>query len=538
MAFPVVAATNTSAETADAASHTVNLPTGIVSVDLLIIFFGRNNSADDIDTPTGWTQFFDAIAATAPRMKGFYRQADGAEGGTVTVTTTGGAVRSAHNTYRITGHEDPATQAPEATTAIGDSTAPDSPSLSPTGGAEDFLWLAVASDRRGRDFTADPTSYTDGVLGESGDGAGHVDTRSARRELNAASEDPGSFTIDTIDDWAAATIAIHPAAGADVTGAAALAVSGTLASIAVATLIGISSLLGSGDVSATAAGASPCIDAGVIISGISQTYNGAAPDIGRWETGGAVTHSGVAVLDGTGDLISVAAGIFIGASVLAGTGAVTPAGVLTIIGQVALAGAGALTSIGRRIFAGITALAGSGTVAAIGQGIFTGIASLVGTGIAVIEGIITAIGQVILAGGGAVTSVAIAFPKPVALSDYYENQVIDHMFRNVAFTPPATLYLALYTSIPDDTGGTEASGGAYARTVFTFTAASAGVTSNVADITFSEATADWGRIVAYGIFDALTAGNLLAWGHFEGTTQINSGQAFRVDAGNLDLTVS
>lgn len=33
------------------------------------------------------------------------------------------------------------------------------------------------------------------------------------------------------------------------------------------------------------------------------------------------------------------------------------------------------------------------------------------------------------------------------LSDYMENKIIDHMLRNQAYTPPATVYVALFTAV-------------------------------------------------------------------------------------------
>ena len=57
-------------------------------------------------------------------------------------------------------------------------------------------------------------------------------------------------------------------------------------------------------------------------------------------------------------------------------------------------------------------------------------------------------------------------------SDYLEDKVLDHVFGGTAYTAPATLYVALYTVAPDDTGGgTEVTttGTAYARQTATFT---------------------------------------------------------------------
>ena len=74
-------------------------------------------------------------------------------------------------------------------------------------------------------------------------------------------------------------------------------------------------------------------------------------------------------------------------------------------------------------------------------------------------------------------------------SDYLEDKVLDHVFGGNAYTAPSTLYVALYTVAPTDTGGgTEVSGGAYA---------------------------------------SLTA-----------SKTVSSGDVFRFDAGDLDITLA
>jgi len=45
-------------------------------------------------------------------------------------------------------------------------------------------------------------------------------------------------------------------------------------------------------------------------------------------------------------------------------------------------------------------------------------------------------------------------------SDYLEGKVLDHLLGRTTYTAPATVYVALYTSAPTDSGGgTEVSGG-------------------------------------------------------------------------------
>ena len=51
-----------------------------------------------------------------------------------------------------------------------------------------------------------------------------------------------------------------------------------------------------------------------------------------------------------------------------------------------------------------------------------------------------------------------------SFSNFLELEVLDHVFGAAVYTAPATLYIALYTVAPTDAaGGTEVTGGAYAR---------------------------------------------------------------------------
>lgn len=126
---------------------------------------------------------------------------------------------------------------------------------------------------------------------------------------------------------------------------------------------------------------------------------------------------------------------------------------------------------------------------------------------------------------------------PGSKSDYLENKLLDHTLRGTVFTPPSTLYLALYTVAPTDAGGgTEVSGGAYSRQVITFDAAVGGATANSAQIVFSQATSSWGTIVAFGIFDTTPGGNLLYWGDISPNKTVDNLDTARFAAGDLDIT--
>ena len=126
-------------------------------------------------------------------------------------------------------------------------------------------------------------------------------------------------------------------------------------------------------------------------------------------------------------------------------------------------------------------------------------------------------------------------------SDYLEDKVLDHVFGGTSYTAPGTLYVALFTAAPSDTGGgTEVSGGAYVRKTATFNVSGTSPTTatNAAAIEYPTATANYGTVVAVGIMDALTSGNLLAYANLDTSKVVTSGDVFRFDAGDLDITLA
>jgi len=126
-------------------------------------------------------------------------------------------------------------------------------------------------------------------------------------------------------------------------------------------------------------------------------------------------------------------------------------------------------------------------------------------------------------------------------SDYLEDKVLDHVFGGSAYTAPSTLYVALYTVAPSDTGGgTEVSGGAYARQTAAFSVSGTNQTtaSNTAAIEYPTATADYGTVVAVGVFDASSSGNLLAYANLSTSKVVSSGDIFRFNTGDLDITLA
>lgn len=140
-----------------------------------------------------------------------------------------------------------------------------------------------------------------------------------------------------------------------------------------------------------------------------------------------------------------------------------------------------------------------------------------------------------------------------AMSDFLENKIIDQLFRGQTAPTTSTLHVALLTAAPSDSGGgTEVSGGAYARVAVTSsltnwagtqstgsTTASSGTggqTSNNVAITFPTPTATWGTVTHFGIYDDATSGNLLFHGSLTIAKTINEADTVTFPAGSLSVT--
>ena len=127
----------------------------------------------------------------------------------------------------------------------------------------------------------------------------------------------------------------------------------------------------------------------------------------------------------------------------------------------------------------------------------------------------------------------------MSFSNYLETEILDHVFGGAAYTAPSTLYLALHTANPaEDGSGTEVStsGTAYARTAVTFTT-SGNTTSNTSAVEFATATANFGTVSHVAVWDASTSGNMLAYAALTSSKTIETGDVFRVPAGDLDITL-
>jgi hypothetical protein len=123
------------------------------------------------------------------------------------------------------------------------------------------------------------------------------------------------------------------------------------------------------------------------------------------------------------------------------------------------------------------------------------------------------------------------------LTNYLEDKLVNHVLRNTAFTVPTTVYVALHTADPTETGAvaevTTGTYPAYARKALTVGTPTNGLSTNSADLTWDTLTAI--TISHVSIWDALTVGNPLYYGALTASKTMGAGDTFRIPTGSLSV---
>jgi len=111
-----------------------------------------------------------------------------------------------------------------------------------------------------------------------------------------------------------------------------------------------------------------------------------------------------------------------------------------------------------------------------------------------------------------------------SIADFLEGELLDHVC-NAAYEHPAIVYLGLSTADPTDdaSGLAEPSGDGYVRKAITFGAAASRKVTQDGAVNFDQASGSWGTITHWGVFDAESAGNMMAHGSLAAEKEVVSG---------------
>ena len=127
--------------------------------------------------------------------------------------------------------------------------------------------------------------------------------------------------------------------------------------------------------------------------------------------------------------------------------------------------------------------------------------------------------------------------------DGEEQDLLEYWFAGTALPVGPITHIGLFTVAPVDagTGGTEVTGGAYARQAYAknttnwggSTGGAPSTIGNLVAVTFPEATANWGTVKAWGYFTAVSAGTLLFFADLDTNKAVDSGDTAKFAIGAL-----
>lgn len=204
-------AARTQGSTAATTTPSLTLPSGGAG-ELILVWLSANSQPTISWVGAGFTALAEDRSADDALFLG-YRWTDGTEGGSI-APTLNSANECAYSIQRITGALHPLSGGLEVSaSAVGTDTAPNPPNLALAGGlAKDILWICGGNTSNGnRLYTAAPSGYGNLATADSVTAGAGTAIGTAERQLNAASENPGTFTINTSSAWKTFTVAVHPA---------------------------------------------------------------------------------------------------------------------------------------------------------------------------------------------------------------------------------------------------------------------------------------------------------------------------------------
>jgi len=211
MAFPTVAAGNTSTELVATTTHSVDLPATVNAGELLDIKI-TTGGEPLIFMPLDWDNAFNPEVFVSTSLANFKKIADGTEGGTSVTFTTDIAVKSAHIACAITGWVGDLRGVVAGAAVTANTTTPNPPNVISIVGIADNLFMPIMSMQRTLSITGYPAGYIDNQT-EVTTGSGGQDSliAIATQGIAAASDNPGSFTAAIQRRSVAQTLVIAPA---------------------------------------------------------------------------------------------------------------------------------------------------------------------------------------------------------------------------------------------------------------------------------------------------------------------------------------
>lgn len=199
----------------DSTVHGVTMPAHTTAGDLLLMFLTLDDTTATVADPDGaggWTQIATGVTSAGGATGTVWAKvATGADFAAVNFVSSN-SQSAAAIVYHIAAGTWSGNIADGISVATGTSTtstSSDPPSLTPSWGSTQNLWLEYVAGSTHTSFTPS-TNYTNGSHIAGGSGTTGASTSSAYRTLSAATEDPGAATMGTSFPNIPFTVAVRP----------------------------------------------------------------------------------------------------------------------------------------------------------------------------------------------------------------------------------------------------------------------------------------------------------------------------------------
>ncbi len=433
---------------ADTTSHSITMPADVAVGDIILVLFSVDGSPT-ISVNTGvsgsnWTLGTQASNSTV--VKGVYAWKV-AEGSDVLTLTTSASEQSSHISYCIKNHG----SAVEGASANGSSTNSNPPSLTPSWGSADNLWIATRHGDSTVLATVPPSNFTS-LYSEAASGTSGASTSSAHRKHTNSVLDPGTFTSST-EQWVSFTIAVKPGSDEDFAdGDVDVDAVGAANFGAMSTADARVFVLGQGS----------GLFAGASLTGAALSISGAAAV--TW-TGGALSDAYVSVAGGaTVQLVGAASIDAPAAMESAGTSAASFTAESFADGAADADGAATVSLVGASIAEGAASAIGQASVQPIGAATADALLAIAGESSVNIEGAATADGAVQSAGESTVNwsgQAAIAGDADIVSAGQATVLPVGASLADAAFMMAGTGTFEMQSDNDDEGGG----GGAWLASI-------------------------------------------------------------------------
>ncbi|HEU4543052.1 MAG TPA: hypothetical protein VFR23_18115 [Jiangellaceae bacterium] len=215
--FPTASGAVTSNSAGNTTTYNAPIPDSLAAGDRVVIGVVKDGTGTLTwpGSPAWSTLTNGAQTSDSHHMEIRYRDIDGTEGwsGTGnTIAVTGASEGYASYAVKVAAGTFDAATAPASDGAFtsANSAAPNPPSVNPSWGSANTLWIVLYGWDGNVAHSAYPANYTSNQATDRWANTGGSGIAGATREATAVPEDPGTATLGTADEWAAFTVGIKP----------------------------------------------------------------------------------------------------------------------------------------------------------------------------------------------------------------------------------------------------------------------------------------------------------------------------------------